>query len=377
MKNKSIFIFLAVISIMIFSSCNPDGPGIFYTISTEKKIASSVLSDKAVYKVISYATDIYVLAGAAIYKQDGSSWTKISPPEEGMLAVSLGRIGGGAGSGIFAVYESESGGSLSDTIYKLSGGAWTADSGTASIAGSLNLALVDVDNSSAEYMFISRRTDTATFEIYAYKGTALSTAFNSGKGLPLTGASVHDDGSYNDYYLTASNSTNQNGNSALYFYDTSDGTNYSFSDITASAAAIDFSNTLGGISENSALSTLYISSGDGFIYSSTDGTNWLKINSTALTDSYGNTASLGDMAVVSYNSSDYLIIAAGNGYFEMDLSGSSPQLPQDTAVNFSTFDLSRETVFSLYTATDNIYFGSELGLWLSTFSNGTAELDQE
>ena len=198
MKIKYIFSAAVLLLILMFTACNADGPGIFYTIYNEKKITESAISSLPVYKVTSDGTDLYVLAGAAVYKQNGTSWTKLSPPSEGMRAVSLARLG----TNLYAVYETETSGSLSDTLYELSGTSWSIATSTSSISGSLNLQLVDVDYSTSGFIFVSQRTGSDSFVNYAYDGSTLSTGFDSGKGLPLTGAGLYNGGS-DIYYLTA------------------------------------------------------------------------------------------------------------------------------------------------------------------------------
>lgn len=178
-----------------------------------------------------------------------------------------------------------------------------------------------------------------------------------------------------NYYLAAAEAT---GSSYLY---STDGTLSNWSDITSSDN-FPSSKTIGGISENStSATTLYLSTKDGYVYSITDGTAWALKNSTALTDTAGNGAQLGDMAEVNFNSKNYLIIAGNTGYYEWDLSSGTPTAPTVTATDFSTYDLSKEMVFSVFTDDTNlankIYFGSAQGLWESSYSNGAVTLNQK
>ncbi|RKX94452.1 MAG: hypothetical protein DRP59_00015 [Spirochaetes bacterium] len=368
MKIENIFSYLVILALLfvssLFTACNVNGPGIFYTIYNEKKISESLVSDKPVYKVVSAGSSLYVRAGAAVYKNDGTAWNKIDPPSAGMRAVSLGRIG----SAIYAVYESEASGALSDTIYTLSGTSWSKLSDTvpavSAIDGSLNLSLITVDHDN-NIFFINQRTGSGTYSFYSFDGS-FHTLTSEDVSQPVISAAV----SGVNYFLAASNIS---GSSVLYT------TNGSSTVTTVITTGFDTAKTIGGISEDALNGNLYLSTRDGYLYKSSDaaGVDWGtgSLNSTALTDSYG-TACLGDMAVVDYNGTDYLIIAADNGYFEMDLTGTSPELPTVTAENFETYELSQEAVFSLYTETDKIYIGSDNGLWLSEYSGGPA-LDKE
>lgn len=368
MKIKNIFpypiILTFLLAVTLFTACNVNGPGIFYTVYNEVKISESLISDKPVYKVVSAGSTIYTLAGAAVYKQEGTTWTKIDPPSAGMRAVSLAQLGG---TTIYAVYETESSGALTDTLYELSGTLWSTVPAVSTIDNSLNLSIITVDHDSTIF-FINQRTGVGIYAVYSFDGS-LNTLSSTDITKPVISAAVKGTG---NYFLAASNST---GGSVFYNTDGSS----TFTTVTITSG-FDTAKTIGGISEDALNGNLYLSTRDGYLYKSSDltGADWGtgSLNTTALTDSYSNTASLGDMAVVSYNSANYLIIAADNGYFEMELSGTSPGLPSVTAANFETYELSQEAVFSLYTENNKIYMGSDTGLWLSQYSSGP-DLDRE
>lgn len=366
MKKIRLFFIFSVI-ITIISACNPNGLGIFYSISTEQKIASSELSDKAVYNIISDGSRLYVLAGSAVYYDNGTTWKKISPPSSGLRAVSLAQLNGTA---VYAVYEDDSGSPLKDTIYSLNSTTfvWTADSNTSGISNSIGLQLVSVDHD-ASIIFITQRTGAGIFSIYSYDGTNLYALSSSDINVPLVGAAKLG----TTYYLAASNAT-VSADTALY---SSTGGTGSFSQETITGIDLT-SKALGGISENSSATILYLSTKDGYVYSSTDGTAWTAKNTSALTDYYTNTAKLGDMRTVTFNLTDYLIIAGNTGYYEMNLSSGGPVSPVSTATDFKTYDLSKEMIFSVYSDTsDKIYLGASPGLWLAAYNSGNINLDQE
>ncbi len=370
MKTVTKLSILTALVLTFFVSCNPNGAGIFYSISTEVKINNSVLSDKAVYKIVYANSKLYVLAGRAVYYHDGSTWKKIAAPSGKPYAVSLAAIG----STVLAVYEDDSVSPLADSLYSLDGNGttWSEAAGTSAVSDSDGIQLVSVDHDSS-IVFVSVQTATGvspTYHIYSYDGSTLTSLTSTDITLPLAGAAVLS-GSPNTYYLAASEAT---GNSDLY---STDGTLSNWIDITSSDN-FPSSKTIGGISEDSGTATLYLSTKDGYLYSSTDGTAWTLKNSTALTDTAGNGAHLGDMAEVNYNSGNYLIIAGNNGYYEWNLASGTPAAPTVTAADFSTYDLSKEMVYSLLsTSADSLYLGSAQGLWESSYSSGDVTLNQK
>ncbi len=366
MKTVTKLSILTALVLTFFVSCNPNGAGIFYSISTEVKINNSVLSDKAVYKIVYANSKLYVLAGRAVYYHDGSTWKKIAAPSGKPYAVSLAAIG----SIVLAVYEDDSVSPLADSLYSLDGNGttWSEAPGTSAISDSDGIQLVTVDHDSS-IVFVSVQTATGvspTYHIYSYKANTLTPLTSTDISLPLAGAAVL---SGPTYFLAASEST---GNSALY----STNGNSTLAPITPTGFST--SKTIGGISEDSGTATLYLSTKDGYLYSSTNGTAWTLKNSTALTDGTGTGAQLGDMTEVTFNSVNYLIIAGNTGYYEWNLASGTPAAPTVTAADFSTYDLSKEMVYSLLsTSADSLYLGSAQGLWESSYSSGDVTLNQK
>ncbi len=370
MKTVTKLSILTALVLTFLVSCNPNGAGIFYSISTEVKIKESDLSDKAIYKIVYSGSYLYVLAGRAVYYGDGSIWTKIAAPSGKPYAVSLAV----AGSKILAVYEDDSVSPLADSLYFLDGTTWKEDANASDFQGSPGIELITVDHD-PNIVFISQMTDTGAYHIYSYDETSTLISLTSTDiSLPLVGAGMLG----STYYLAASEASETTGGSALY----STNGSTTWSDITGSgdSGAFPSSTSIGGISEDSGTATLYLSTKDGYLYSSTDGTAWTK-NTTHLTDTAGNDAQLGDMAEVNFNSVNYLIIAGNTGYYEWDLSSGIPGTPTVTAIDFSTYDLSNEMVFSVFTddvnLTNKIYLGSAQGLWESLYSNGAVTLNQK
>ncbi len=369
MKTVTKLSILTALVLTFLVSCNPNGAGIFYSISTEVKIKESDLSDKAIYKIVYSGSNLYVLAGRAVYYGDGSIWTKIAAPSGKPYAVSLAV----AGSKILAVYEDDSVSPLADSLYFLDSTTWKEDANASDFQGSPGIELITVDHD-PNIVFISQMTDTGTYHIYSYDGSTLTslTSTSTDISLPLVGAGILG----STYYLAASEASESTGSSYLY---STDGTLSNWSDITSSDN-FPSSKTIGGISEDSGTATLYLSTKDGYLYSRTDGTAWTQ-NTTHLTDTAGNDAQLGDMAEVNFNSVNYLIIAGNTGYYEWNLSSGTPGTPTVTAIDFSTYDLSNEMVFSVFTddvnLTNKIYLGSAQGLWESLYSNGAVTLNQK
>ncbi len=361
MKKIKFFSLLALFTgIFFFSSCNPNGTGIFYSISTEKKIITSELSDKPVYKILKAGSRMYVLAGLAVYYEDGTTWTRIKSPEETIagdahsFAVSLSQL---TDTTVYAVYEDDSGTNIKDKIYSLNFGTVTSAPWTAvsALADSLNLDLVSVDHDSSLF-FINQRTGAGTYSVYSYNGGLSAKLADT--TLPVIGAAT--DGT--DFFLAASNIT---GSGTIYKSTAGTG---ALTDITPTS----FTKPIGGITEDSGLTKFYLSTKDGYIYYSTDGTTWTQKNTTPLTDTSGTAAKLGDMVTVTFNSNNYLIIAGNTGYYEWNLDSGVPQTPSVTATDFATYDLSNEMVYSLFydsSVSGTFYMGSFLGLWIN--NNGS------
>jgi len=357
MKKIKFFSLLALFTgIFFFSSCNPNGPGIFYNIYTEKKISTSELSNKPVYKIVKTGSQMYVLAGSAVYYENGTTWTRIKSPKETIpsdahsAAVSLSQLSGT----VYAVYEDDSDTNIKDKIYSLNSGTITSLpwSAVPALADSLNLDLISVDTDSSLF-FINQRTGAGAYSVYSYNGGLSGKLADT--TLPVMGAAKLPGPVY---YLTAANAT---GSSKLY---STNGTSL------LSTVTTDLTKTFGGISGDGG-TNLYLSTKDGYIYYSPDGTTWTKKNSTALTDTSGTAAKLGDMVRVTFNGKTYLIIAGDTGYYEWDLSSGVPQTPSATAADFATYDVSKEMVYSLFydSAPDTFYLGTFQGLWFN--NNGS------
>ena len=233
MKIKYIFSAAVLLLILMFTACNADGPGIFYTIYSEEKIKESEISDFSVYRVTSDGTNLYVLAGAAVYHKAKSSttdpWEKLVPPADGMRAVSLGH----QGNTVYAVYEEESSGSITDTMYAIT-------DLTTGILSATNIDLVSVDDSSSSYIFVSARTGNSSFDYYSYNGTTLNT-LSTANSFPLAAAALAN----GNYYLAASNFPSNYNGSKLY---NTNGTSAP-SEITPSSPDLS-SIAIGGLTEN-------------------------------------------------------------------------------------------------------------------------------
>ena len=73
-------IFLLIISIIIlFTSCNSEGEGIFFQISQEVKQITSEISELSVRQVVEVGSDVYALTGRKVWEKSGTgNWTDIS-----------------------------------------------------------------------------------------------------------------------------------------------------------------------------------------------------------------------------------------------------------------------------------------------------------
>ncbi len=343
---KYLLILLAAFSIL-FISCNSEGIGIFYKISIEQPLSTSELSEKSVYKIVSDGTDTFVLAGAVVYKEIGSEWDPISAPSGKIQAVSLASDG----TTIYSVYADDS----ISSPYKLSGSSWISVPGAGALDVSNDLILIEGDNS---YIFICQETKIDQYNIWAYDiiGSSLNDISLIDIDTPVIAASILGA----NYYLISSNYSAGAGNSEIY---TTDGI-VNISALSGATTGFDYTKALGDIISN--VSDLYISTRDGNIYSSGDGTNWSQIDS-------GIGTVFGPLEIVTFGTTDYLIIGTNNGYLEMDLSGTSIVTPTATSnIDIQAVGLGTEMIHSIYSSSnDSFFIGSQNGLWY----NNAGDLD--
>jgi hypothetical protein len=133
---------------------------------------------------------------------------------------------------------------------------------------------------------------------------------------------------------------------------------------------------LGGVAEDGT--NFYITAKNGSVYVSANGSAWTIVN-TAPDNYSGDTPELFDLEVVNFGGSDYLVIGADEGYYEMALSGSTITRPSATIASGIDIESSYATLAEGYVRNfyavglDRFLMGTSTGVWENI--NGT--LDQK
>lgn len=349
---KKYFLILLAAVLLMLISCNSEGIGIFYKISIEQPLSESALNEKCVYKIVSDVTDTYVLAGGAIYKENGTEWDKIPAPTGEIQAVSLGQLG----TKIYSVYADDSNSSMYEMIFGAT--SWISATGS-TIQDSNDLIISDSVNTSS-YLFVCREIVVGNYEIYAYNGTTVQNITGTANiTMPIISATY--DGS-DDHYLVSSNTTNLIGDAVIYTTDD----NPALTDIDL-VSVPGIASAIGSILYENT--TLYAAGKDGTIYSSDESVGagslvWTSVNSTALDQ-----LKLGPMEIVDIGGTDYLLIGSDGGFFEMELPSGTPVTPTSAtigATEYLSVDIYKEVVHTILSANSNTFFiGTSNGLWYS------------
>ena len=341
---KKYFLLILAATLLLLISCNPDGPGIFYKISVEPPLSNSSLSEKSVYKVVSDVTDIYVLAGGVVYKENGSDWDSVSTPSGEIQAVSLEELSGT----LYCVYADDS----NSTLYSGDGTSWSefdASTSTTDVPGGLTLV------ASSQNLFIVERISSTQYIIH-----------NEGLSDSITVSNVVRGAAYNgtDDYILASPEINNFSAPEIVKYD---GTNFSIFTVTGGdlKTALDEKTALGSIYDDGTI--IYISTKTGYVMAGLDtavATGIVNINAAALENS-----KLGPLEIVDIWGANYLLIGSNGGFYEMDLSTKLIVTPTSATIGdteYISVDLYTEVVHSILAdGTDGFYIGTSNGLWYS------------
>lgn len=343
--NKYLLLIAAAIS-LLFISCNPDGPGIFYKISIEQKLSDSDLAERSVYKVVELGDDFYVLSGGVVFKKSGSDWKSLSTPEDMLQAVSLEVIN----SNLYCVYAHKD--NDNSTLYSGTGSSWTKSTSFENSENSLTVV------ASSENLFIVERIEDHKYRIHNLAQSEYIDVKNF-----VIGAAY--DGSSYDYILS-SPVINEYSTPEIVRYD---GSSFSTLSVTAGdlATAINDQTALGGIYADGA--TIYISTKTGFVMKGTVmSTGISNINGDALDNK-----KLGPMDIVSINGSNYLLIGSNGGYYEMLMPSGTITTPTSSTTggtDYISVDLYKEIVFSIRedesVGSDGFFIGTSNGLWNSS-----------
>jgi hypothetical protein len=116
---RSAYIVFCLVSALLFVSCNPEGTGIFMSISTERKIKDSDFLDRTVNRMLVIGTTYYACAGKIFTRQSDApaSWSALPIPSGYLMANDMALLG----TDLFAVFLSDS----SSGLFEWNGTTWT------------------------------------------------------------------------------------------------------------------------------------------------------------------------------------------------------------------------------------------------------------
>jgi hypothetical protein len=350
MRTKAILIYTVLISALLFAGCNADGVGIFYTVSKEVKLSGSDLSGLLIRSFASDGTDYYAGAGPSIWKASGSSWINITPDGMGAEATVASD-----GTDIFAPLYAESDTTREKSLWKYNAGTWSA---VDSSPTGTTMMILDTDG--LDFVVISN--DNSTYSVYSTIDFSLLTPIPNMSALSYPVFDAAYDGTANYVIVGGDKATTiaYSGNGA---------------DMNPAPGLP--STGLGGVTVD-GLSNFYITSKDGSVYVSANGSAWTIVN-TAPDNYSGDTPELFDLEVVDVGGSDYLVIGADEGYYEMALPGSTITRPSATIATGIDIESSYATLAEGYVRNfyavglDRFFMGTSTGVWENI--NGT--LDQK
>lgn len=356
MKNTILSI-CAILTALLLFGCNADGVGIFYTISQEKELSGSDLSGLFIRSFVTAGTKVYAGAGASVWKQSSGGWDNIS-----MKGMDADPAIASDGSAIYAALYSEDDSSREKELYSYDGSSWSKVSGAPGKA--ISYMIIE----GGDHDYIVRSSDNTSYTVHETGDFNNPVTFDTENSIALPVVDAAFDGT--NVVLVAGNSSS----TKVYYSTTNERTFVSSSVGYASDQGI------GGIvSKSLALgANFYLSQKDGKVYSSTDGNNWSS-EDTAPDNYSDDTPELFDMAQVNYNGSDLLLIGSDQGYYEMDLSGSSitrPDVSIDASIDIPSSypTLADGLVRNFYVDGSNTFLmGTETGVW----ENLNGRLDQK
>jgi hypothetical protein len=359
MRKYLLYTILSIFILSFFVGCNADGVGIFYTLSKEEELSGSDLQGLYIRSFANIGSNVFCGAGPSVWKDNGSSWKNVSKSgynSDPAIASD--------GTTIYAALYEEDDTDQEKTIWSYDGSSWTKV--TTPFESSTSMWLLDTSGLD----FIVRSPDgNDSYDIYSTDYSTI-TNLNLNTAYPITDAAYDGSGTYvlvgGSYY---------NDNPLIYH---GDGTSFT-------AATDTVSDPIGGViyyKDDDSIppdrSTFYLTTKDGNLWSSTDGDTWDVVDEAP--DNYSDdTPLLFDMGVVTFDSTAYLVIGSDEGYYEMDLSGTSISRPEGTIDSDTDIEASYSTfadgyVRCFYTVEDNHFLmGTATGVW----ENDNGDLDQK
>ncbi len=333
---------------LLFSACNKDGVGIYYSISQEEKQINSKISELPVRQVVEAGNFTYALTGRTVWQQEfgSSSWNDI-----------------GSGYDIIAdhntstlyAYDNNDDDSLDEGVIKRfnsATGNWTnvsefSDKGK----------LIEIDNNHFAFMLGSQANSSA--ELYLIEDISNPLAESNRADTYFYAV----DGTYlgDTFYLISK--------SAIYSCQESSVTTVNSISPSFSGTESDFDiDSEGLVAITNDHTNLFLITAGGKVFSSTNGSDWELIDSVSDTPYEDSVMVFGD----------FLIFGTNDGYYELNLTADEPVIagPTETAdtddpESFAAAypDLSPSLVFDVFVSPTQegvFYLATENGLWKRT-----------
>lgn len=353
-------IVFSLISLLMVTSCNQDGVGIFYNVATEVKLNSSKISELPVNQVIELGSKVYVRTGGTLWEgnKSGGGWNKIASGNSDSIAQD--------GSDIYALFYRDS--LKGSSLKRYTGSGWTSP--------------IKEFGNDGTMIGATDGSDYAAYFVYGKSGTENSIEVSnevgggSGDFSSFSNADISNDLLVDAvklvtttpvYYLAISDEK-------LYRSLNNNRTIDSGASFTGLPTSGDYTAlAVGAIESQGGDNYLFLGTSKGEVYYSTNGTDFSKL------DDAGD--EITSMDVVDLSGSpgqgDYLIVGTDDGYEEADLSGSpsgwtirGPSLNTSDADGSSEFaasypDLAYTYVFEVLASSDQGYFylSTGSGLW--------------
>ncbi|WP_020613410.1 hypothetical protein [Sediminispirochaeta bajacaliforniensis] len=352
MRKYLLYTILSIFILSLFVGCNADGVGIFYTLAKEEELSGSDLQGLYIRSFVNIGSDVFCGAGPSIWKDNGSSWKNVSKSgynSDPAIASD--------GTTIYAaLYDEDDTDEMEKTLWSYDGSSWTEVTTTFGPSTSMWL----LDTSDLDFIVCSP-DENDSYDIYSTDYSTLND-LSLNTAYPITDAAYDGSGTY----VLVGGSYDDN---PIIYY--GDGTSFT-------AATSTVSNPIGGVIYDTNTSLFYLTTKGGNLWSSSDGDTWAVVDDAP--DNYSdNTPELLDMGVVTFDGTHYLVIGANEGYYEMNLSGTSISRPEGTIDSDTDIEASYSTfadglVRCFYTVEDNHFLmGTATGVW----ENDNGDLDQK
>ncbi len=368
MRKVSIGSSILILFLTIFS-CTEGERGLFYSLANEVKIddTTTLANEISVTGIADTGTQYFITAGTVYWREKTNlDWQPVPPPSGYSLCSDIVFHGGLVYASFYTV-DADAG-----AVYTLDPGAATKTWSASPVYDSAIVVKMLVLNGG---IYAVTQQTSGTAKSYAVLEANFSaTAVISGEALPII------DGIYDgaNYWIVTENKVFI-GNSMTNATPPAEQNKASGGDF----GALDLTGKFfGGIYYDSGNSRIYLSSTDGYIYTTSDGGTTWYAPSAAFTDSGGTALSFTDMNQVTGDSGFTALIAAtdADGYFEFPLgieANNASFVKTTPGGNYYDTDLRLGSVLCILVDTadnpDTLFLGSAgRGLWRTSYSGTTS-----